>query len=217
MSRRVATSDHVPFQPLAPSPRPRAPSKYNTAGPLTDPRFSAIPLLEAMAARRPLPTLPANHPANPTTRPNQYRPEDIYSLENPYFSPYPHPPVSLHPPDIYDAPATILPGGTLLHKGFYDLLAMIPTPSPSRLIWGAPAPELALAGPRYEDTNPAYRAAPVSSPPVSPVHAKKGRRISKDMVSKPTGFVYVIPSSTRTTSHVAFWSATLSMHRMLTS
>ncbi|KAJ8581448.1 hypothetical protein M405DRAFT_832424 [Rhizopogon salebrosus TDB-379] len=31
----------------------------------------------------------------------------------------------------------MLPAGTFLHKGFYDLLAMIPTPSPSRFLWGA--------------------------------------------------------------------------------
>ncbi|KAF7335208.1 Kinase-like protein [Mycena sanguinolenta] len=43
---------------------------------------------------------------------------------------------------------TTLPGGTSLCKGFYDLLSMIPTPSPSRLIWGAPGTEEpGLAGP----------------------------------------------------------------------
>jgi hypothetical protein len=106
----------------------------------------------------------------------------------------------MHPyPAAYEAlsnnnsPPTWRANGTLLHKGFYDLLAMIPTPSPSRLLWGAPSnhqPEVEpLAGPRYEDIKP--NTGPVSGLSSSPAYAKKGRRISKDMVSKPTGFVYV--------------------------
>ncbi|TFK68671.1 kinase-like protein [Pluteus cervinus] len=90
------------------------------------------------------------------------------------------------------APKTTLRGGTLLHKGFYDLLAMIPTPSPSRLLWGPPAepePDAVVAGPRYEDL-PASQ--PLSARPVPP---KKGRRISKDMVSRPTGFVHLVHAS----------------------
>ncbi|TFK44419.1 kinase-like domain-containing protein [Crucibulum laeve] len=150
----------------------------------------------ASPARRQLPTPPAPPMG---ARPNEHalpRPSDIYSLNNPYFSPYAYPPYSPHPPDLYDEPATTsLPAGTFLHKGFYDLLAMIPTPSPSRLIWGNPNPppppppsEPIVAGPRYEDqpTSPTQgiRAMP-----------KKGRRISKDMVSKPTGFVHLIHAS----------------------
>lgn len=95
-----------------------------------------------------------------------------------------------------DAPTT-LRGGTILHKGFYDLLALIPsTPSPSRLFWrGQPAEP--VAGPRYEDippdvvnnTKPATDLPPAVSPSAtSPVKNLKARRISKDMVSKPTGF-----------------------------
>ncbi|KAG6920277.1 hypothetical protein DXG01_005046 [Tephrocybe rancida] len=93
-------------------------------------------------------------------------------------------------PNLYDEPTSSVPAGTLLHKGFYDLLAMIPTPSPSRLIWGTPrpvpiTPDPIVAGPRYENIGPSpTRALP-------PASAKKGRRISKDMVSKPTGFVCV--------------------------
>ncbi|KAJ7200717.1 kinase-like domain-containing protein [Mycena rebaudengoi] len=87
---------------------------------------------------------------------------------------------------------TTLPGGTLIHKGFYDLLSMIPTPSPSRLIWGAPAAEETglLAGPRYEELSP-------SAPPASRTVADqtKVRRISKDMVSRPTGFVHLVHAS----------------------
>ena len=100
---------------------------------------------------------------------------------------------------MYDAdpPATTLPGGTLLHQGFYDLLSMIPTPSPSRLLWGNQEP-VVVAGPRYEDLPPSRGNLvhnvhpPVIVPPVSPPYSsKKGRRISKDMVSAPTGFVCV--------------------------
>lgn len=150
-----------------------------------------------MASRRPLPT-PPGPPAN--VRFNQYgtlsRPPDMYTPSNPYYTP--------HAYQDYDEPepTTTLPGGTLLHKGFYDLLAMIPTPSPSRLLWGAPVQsEPVIAGPRYEDLSPPAVPAPNRnkpfpvSPPLSPVTVKKGRRISKDMVSKPTGFVYVITQS----------------------
>jgi hypothetical protein len=69
---------------------------------------------------------------------------------------------------------------------------MIPTPSPSSLIWGTPSPppppstDPVIAGPRYEDIGPS------STRPVAPLAStRKGRRISKNMVSKPTGFVYV--------------------------
>jgi len=105
-------------------------------------------------------------------------------MQYPYHTPYPY---AQHSTDLEEGPATSsLPIGTLLHKGFYDLLAMIPTPSPSRLAWRtpipAPDPEPLFAGPRYEELPPTQgtRASP-----------KKGRRISKDMVSKPTGFVQV--------------------------
>ena len=55
-----------------------------------------------------------------------------------------------------------------------------------------------VAGPRYEDL-PGPIDAPggkptlpaVSLPSSGPVSPKKGKRISKDMVSKPIGFVYV--------------------------
>ncbi|KAF8210476.1 kinase-like domain-containing protein [Mycena galopus ATCC 62051] len=79
---------------------------------------------------------------------------------------------------------------------------MIPTPSPSRLIWGAPAAEEPrLAGPRYEEIRPGVRPAngpaakQVSPPPSSPPPVRKARRISKDMVSRPTGFVHLVHAS----------------------
>lgn len=131
---------------------------------------------------RPLPN-PPDSPVN-----NTVRTSNVYPLESPTLSPYSRryaqPELELYEePAIPAIPA--IPAGTFLHKGFYDLLAMIPTPSPSRLIWGAPlaAPEQFLAGPRYEEQlkSPGIKASP-----------KKGRRISKDMVSKPTGFVYNI-------------------------
>lgn len=96
-----------------------------------------------------------------------------------------------------DEAPTTLRGGTILHKGFYDLLALIPsTPSPSRLFWRA-QPVEPVAGPRYEDIPPDGRnnAKPVTeSPPIAlsnatpPIKNLKAKRISKDMVSRPTDF-----------------------------
>ncbi|CAA7261665.1 unnamed protein product [Cyclocybe aegerita] len=104
--------------------------------------------------------------------------------------PYPYPPYAPHPPDLYEEPATTsIPAGTFLHKGFYDLLAMIPTPSTSRLLWKPTPPlppEPIVAGPRYEEI------APNTGIKASP---KRGRRVSKDMVSKPTGFVHLVHAS----------------------
>ncbi|KAJ7902019.1 kinase-like domain-containing protein [Mycena olivaceomarginata] len=134
-------------------------------------------------SRRPLPTPPTGPRASPY---DSYRGQadirpDGYPFSGPYFAPYSYPQAPQLP--------TTLPGGTLLHKGFYDLLSMIPTPSPSRLIWGAPAAEEpGLAGPRYEEIR---QVSPLSSPP--PV--RKARRISKDMVSRPTGFVHLVHAS----------------------
>lgn len=153
-----------------------------------------------MASSRPLPVPP------PMAR--NYSPYDspkygdTHAFEDPYYSPYPYPPFTpghMHE-DVYDEPTTTLSGGTLLHKGFYDLLAMIPTPSPSRLFWGPPAaePDPVVAGPRYEDIGPggpnASGKPAVSGVPLSQnaLALRKGRRISKDMVSRPTGFVYVL-------------------------
>lgn len=119
-------------------------------------------------------------------RANQAPPAlDPFSMNSPFFSPYPRPSYVLPPrAEIQDEPAMgAIPVGTFLHKGFYDLLSMIPTPSPSRLLWGTPNPDPVVAGPRYEDIRPPPNGAVKASP-------KKGRRISKDMVSKPTGFVY---------------------------
>ncbi|KAL1743858.1 kinase-like domain-containing protein [Schizophyllum fasciatum] len=139
---------------------------------------------------------------------------------NPFYSPGPYPypssffPKHHHDQDVYGGPSqfkTTLPGGTLLHKGFYDLLAMIPTPSPSRFLLGAAAsppppspPEQLVAGPRYETIRPGKTPmpppppaprSPVYSPPPSPATPRRGRRISKDMVSNPTGFVHLVHAS----------------------
>ena len=98
----------------------------------------------------------------------------------------------------------MLLGGTLLHKGFYDLLSMIPT-TPSRMFWREE--EEPIAGPRYEeiaDKEPLNSRKPVEStpPPAATVSSPttptsrqrnlRGRKISKDMVSKPVGFVCVL-------------------------
>lgn len=92
----------------------------------------------------------------------------------------------------------------MLHKGFYDLLALIPTAtSASRFLWGSPQVDETVSGPRYEhlpvETNrpkqtqqgpPVPTSTPKSLPPTSPTNnLRKTRRISKDMVSKPTAFM----------------------------
>jgi protein-serine/threonine kinase len=145
---------------------------------------------------RPLPTPPG--PVNHL--------DHIYSPAYPYRAPfsrpeYPPPGPSLPVPVDEERPAATLGGGTLLHKGFYDLLALIPTPSPSRILWGTDAdrPPDVVAGPRYEDLPESNNNAPsvnfappaVSLPSPDPVSLKKASRISKDMVSKPTGLMYV--------------------------
>ena len=184
----------------APSPPP-LPSSATTPA-TTSPTTMASP-------RRPLPTPPVSSPRRewdafnyPSTGLPGGHP-DLFSYGSPYMSPYPFqsnytptPPASPQ----YEAPSATLRGGTLLHKGFYDLLALIPsTPSPSRLFWprsqNAPGDEL-ISGPRYEEipTPDAQRAVSPPASPVSPPAPRnlKTRRISKDMVSKPTGFMYVI-------------------------
>ncbi|KAF7792401.1 hypothetical protein EIP86_003438 [Pleurotus ostreatoroseus] len=161
---------------------------------------------DAMAApRRPLPVPPIyarerqdyhDHHNSPLAVSNSY----LYSS---YISPIPHQPLPQSLPDEVDE-TNALRGGTLLHKGFYDLLALIPsTPSPSRFFWRSPEPET-VSGPRYEDIRaaapPAEMVEPITartSPPAPLPQAKnlKARRISKDMVSKPTGFVHLVHAS----------------------
>lgn len=138
-------------------------------------------------ASRPLPALPYDRMAGNFAE-SQYRgpmSSDMFARDNPRSGVGGFPSPS---PNAFSAHGTSsIPVGTFLHKGFYDLLAMIPTPSPSRLLWGSPRPdeEQVVAGPRYEEIFPPANAAVKAMP-------KKGRRVSKDMVSKPTGFVYVI-------------------------
>lgn len=115
---------------------------------------------------------------------------------NPYESAYPYPsPFAPRAPNTYDDQPSTLRGGTILHKGFYDLLALIPaTPSPSRFLWPTrtnPAQDQEpVAGPRYEEIPSGNLPQPASPQPnPGPTSPKRGRRISKDMVSKPTGFV----------------------------
>ena len=118
-----------------------------------------------MASRpsRPLPTPPG--PVNPLGTPDH---DHIYSPAHPYRIPLSRPEYPPGPsfPVDEERPAATLRGGTLLHKGFYDLLALIPTPSPSRILWGAGAdfPPDVVAGPRYEDL-PSTNAPPSNSPP----------------------------------------------------
>ena len=151
------------------------------------------------ATRRPLPVPPPSPPYNVQQRydlDNELR--DYYS-GSPYSSPQPFPPFVPQGIPNYENTTSALRGGTLLHKGFYDLLALIPsTPSASRFFWPAAQNDPGLvAGPRYETiraNTPPVPKSPASCPPVSPTAQSKNlkaRRISKDMVSKPTGFMCV--------------------------
>ena len=150
--------------------------------------------------RRPLPTPPVvgqdrynvyGIQSGPVGLANSY----LYSS---FISPFPNPPLPREVPLDEGERPSALRGGTLLHKGFYDLLALIPsTPSPSRFLWRTPNEDL-VAGARYEDIPPspsrAIQSAQSTQGPAfiastSPGRNLKSRRISKDMVSKPTGFV----------------------------
>lgn len=129
-----------------------------------------------------------------------------------HFAPYPYPAYAPPPHDPGEDAPPMLPAGTLLHKGFYDLLAMIPTPSPSRLFqWGSNQPSV-IAGPRYEPLGPPTNAPAIPVP--SPL--RKNKRISKDMVSKPTGFVCVFRRGWPSLNDNDARPATLSMLLMLT-
>lgn len=166
--------------------------------------------------RRPLPVPPISPPRDngwDDFYPHSGLPgghPDMYPYGDPHMASYPyHHSFAPSPPTMpgYEAPSATLRGGTLLHKGFYDLLALIPsipsTPSPSRLFWpAAQSPENELiSGPRYEEIPdndmPAQKpiAQPTSPTASSAPRNLKTRRISKDMVSRPTGFVYVHVSS----------------------
>lgn len=154
----------------------------------------------ASQMRRPLPVPPDIAAQGPRAYDEQRNAlpkssADAYFNNNSFFSPYSYPPFAPRNHAVDDEQMSTLPGGTLLHKGFYDLLALIPsTPSPSRLFWGASQRNDAVAGPRYEnlgDSPPHTRADLHVSTPAATPSPKKGRRISKDMVSKPTGFMSV--------------------------
>ena len=145
-------------------------------------------------------------PIPPTMPGEGYWSNDYLDPRNEPGSPYyPFRPYQSHgdtSTQFSDHPTT-LRGGTILHKGFYDLLALIPsTPSPSRFFWPARTPQdpEPIAGPRYEEipsTPP--NSPPLQAPSSPPPPLRKGRRISKDMVSKPTGFVYVLHGFYRST------------------
>lgn len=123
---------------------------------------------------------------------------DIYA---PFYS-APFPPIRVsnqdpgQPAGFYQRTSTLLSGGTVLHKGFYDLLSMIPTPSSASRFWASLTPD-PIAGPRYEDqTLKPSSGAAITNPPFNQSTKQSpgkviGRRITKDMVSKPTGFMCV--------------------------
>ncbi|KAH7108074.1 kinase-like protein [Auriculariales sp. MPI-PUGE-AT-0066] len=142
-------------------------------------------------SRRPLPHPPDVAPYQPVSSADLYAGGPSSSgAGGSRFSPWAFPPTS-----------STLQAGTLLHKGFYDLLALIPgTPTASKLLgWGIPTTTVQTApqGPvgmtapgttRYEDhLSPATpRAQPLP---------RKPRKITKDMISRPTGFVHMIHAS----------------------
>lgn len=196
---------------------PRACTKPRAFGPT---QSGLLPAAEVALASCPLqsPLSAMSYSFRPL--PSPPGPQGYYNLErpmgsqmgayssDPYFSRYPNGPrtprtAAPYPPRDAGERPSVLAGGTLLHKGFYDLLSLIPTPSPSRFLqgWTQPPATQVLAGPRYEEIGqpgaPAFGKpisrprSPPSSPPLSTPPPKKGRRVSKDMVSKPTNFVYV--------------------------
>lgn len=163
--------------------------------------------LAAMAAtRRPLPSPPSNARGYAALNDgDDYLGMPAAYPYSAYVSPFSYPPPFSPQADAdFSEPRnSTLRGGTLLHKGFYDLLSLIPsTPSPSRLFWRGGQNEEPIAGPRYEEIPPdaltptkdsvqPLPQSPQASSSPPPVKNLKTRRISKDMVSKPTGFVYV--------------------------
>jgi len=140
---------------------------------------------------RPLP-LPASSTPGPVKPLGGPHHDNVYSIPTPDTNPLSRPPYTSLPVED-ERPAATLRGGTLLPEGLYDLLAQIPTSSPfdssgARLL----VPPLdVVAGPRYEDLPDSNQVAPIKlaltsvSLSAGPVSPKKGRRISKDMVSKP--------------------------------
>ena len=154
----------------------------------------------AYAARRPLPPAPMN-----VIGVNEYSglsrtpmsSADMYSPSSPYSTPFPYFPFSSRPANAeeYTPTRSILAGGTLLHKGFYDLLALA---TPSRF-FAAATPSKLTPGPPYEQLNAGSPPAIVPSSkdakdlkqftPGAATPLRKNRRISKDMVSSPRGFV----------------------------
>ncbi|KAG8907437.1 hypothetical protein FRB99_004232 [Tulasnella sp. 403] len=100
-------------------------------------------------------------------------------------------------------PPPPVPGGTILHKGFYDLLALsTPVVETVSRIWnGTPKNETLVAGAPYHQLPTGPQPQAVQSmppnPPVVPTHTpvKKGRRISKDMIGNPTQFRHLVHAS----------------------
>jgi protein-serine/threonine kinase len=122
---------------------PQPVERQMAASPISSP----FPFSMANRPSRPLPTPPG--PVNHL--------DHIYSPAYPYRAPLSRPeyrPAGPSLPLDEERPAGTLRGGTLLHKGFYDLLALIPTPSPFSDFCGEQVqilPPEAVAGPRYED------------------------------------------------------------------
>ncbi|KZT52106.1 kinase-like protein [Calocera cornea HHB12733] len=102
------------------------------------------------------------------------------------------------PMDYGGGYSSVLPGGTLLHKGFYDLLAMIPTPR-TAMLWGTSRsrfPATARPGavlsknPPAAAQNQGYVRVADRAP-----NAASRRKLSKDMISSPTAFAHLVHAS----------------------
>jgi protein-serine/threonine kinase len=160
------------------------------------------------ANRRPLPSIPpqvqqGRYPSPATLRGPPHSSADMYAQNSPYYSDYPYAaPFSFAYPDAGPSsppmgmsapPLSSLPGGTILHRGFYDLLSLIPTTSPNRLWRAQPQPpKEEVKAIRYEEMQEGRTVVPRPGnygPPLPPVPLKKGRKVNKDMVSHPTGFM----------------------------
>lgn len=165
-------------------------------------RYTLVQLAETTSVmfsqpRRPLPATPDLASAQQQYFNNYgYTSADIYAASSPFLPPAPYPHYASQSQPAREEGAASLPGGTLLHKGFYDLLALIPsTTTASRFLWGPQQneEEPMVAGPKYENISPRSPTRPGPTSPASPASPnaspRKGRRLSKDMVSKPMNFV----------------------------
>ncbi|EJT97277.1 kinase-like protein [Dacryopinax primogenitus] len=93
--------------------------------------------------------------------------------------------------------STVLPGGTLLHKGYYDLLGIIPTPRAAWL-WRTsddPSVGASRAAPVLGNTLVTKRTKNTGYVQIADWVRDEGKRVSKDMISSPIGFAHLVHAS----------------------